>query len=182
MARDVDWLEFEPAGLERARKEGRPVVLLLTVPWCRHCRELMETTFRNPEVVDLIESSFVAIHADAERRPDVNDRYGTGGWPTIAFLTPEGDLIANEKYCTADELAALLRKVREFYNQNRHEIEKGLEELWNHKLANRDAAMRGKLSMGIVDDVTDAIYEKFDARFGGWGQGSSSASCGESGE
>jgi uncharacterized protein YyaL (SSP411 family) len=166
----VDWLEFEPASLERARKEHRPILLLLTVPWCPHCRELLDTTFTHPDVTDLLDASFIAVRADAERRPDVNERYGTGGWPTIAFLTPEGDLIANEKYQTAEQLAPLLRKVRDLYESRGDEIKKGLSELWSHKLAPRDTT-KDKLSRRIVEDVVDAIYEKFDHRFGGWGQG-----------
>ena len=31
------------------------------------------------------------IRVDADRRPDISDRYSLGGWPTTAFLTAEGD-------------------------------------------------------------------------------------------
>lgn len=172
MTPNVDWHEFDPSVLEQARKQNRPVLLLLTVPWCAHCRELLETTFRNPEVVDIIESSFRPVLADAERRPDVNERYGTGGWPTIAFLTPNGELITHERYQTAEQLAPLLQKVRDLFASQGDAIKKGLDELWQHKTASSDAATPGKLSMNIVDDVVDAIYEKFDHRFGGWGTSS----------
>lgn len=170
MTLNLDWNEFDPAALERARKQNRPVLLLLTVPWCAHCRELLETTFRHPDVTSLIQSSFVPVLADAERRPDVNERYGTGGWPTIAFLTPDGELITHERYQTAEQLAPMLLKVRDLFNSRGDEIQKSLAELWQHKTASSAAATPGKLSMSIVDDVVDAIYEKFDHRFGGWGE------------
>jgi uncharacterized protein YyaL (SSP411 family) len=171
MAPSIEWQDFEPAALQQARAERRPVLLLLTVPWCQHCRDLLDTTFAHREIAELVQSSFVAARADAERRPDVNDRYGTGGWPTIAFLTPDGDLIANERYQTPEQLAPLLRRVVEVFRTRGDEIKRGLAELWNQKLASRDAASGDKLSLRIVEDVVDAIYERFDHRFGGWGTG-----------
>ena len=172
MAFDIEWQEFDPSVLAQAQRENRPILLLLTVPWCVHCRELMETNFAQPETVDLVRASFIAAHADAERRPDVNDRYGSGGWPTLAFLTPEGELITNENYQSADELGPLLRKVRDVFTTRAEEIKQGLNKLWHHKLAPRKADAGAKLSLAMVDDVTDAIYEKFDHRYGGWGQSS----------
>ena len=169
---NLDWLPFEPGSLAKAAELERPIVLVMTVAWCAHCRELLETTFRHPDVVDAIDKWFVPMLVDAERRPDVNERFGTGGWPTIAFLTPDAELITNERYLTAEQLAPLLRRVHEFYEGRRDELAKGLQELWTHKMAPRGEATRGKLSLGIVEDVTNAIYEKFDPRFGGWGTSS----------
>ncbi|MEM7200813.1 MAG: DUF255 domain-containing protein [Planctomycetota bacterium] len=168
----LDWQTFEPSAFDRARREGRPVLLLLTVTWCAHCRELLRTSFAHPETVDLVQSSFVPVHVDAERRPDINERYGAGGWPTIAFLTPSGELIAHDGYLSPDELAKALRKVSHYFRENGEEIDRGLRELWSHKLASRDATSAGQLSMSIVEDVCNAMYEKFDHRFGGWGEGS----------
>ena len=145
------------------------MLLVLTVSWCTHCRELLQNTFADPTVVEIVTTSFVPVHADAERRPDVNDRYGTGGWPTIAFLTSEGELITNEQFLTAEQLVPLLRKVVELYRERGDEIRQGIDELWSHKLASCEAAPSDELTLDIVDDVADAIYEKFDHRFGGWG-------------
>ena len=33
---------------------------------------------------------FVAVRVDADRRPDISERYTLGGWPTTAFLTADG--------------------------------------------------------------------------------------------
>ncbi len=168
----VEWREFDPTALEIAKREGRPIVLAITVSWCAHCRELLTTTFAHPKVTDLVQSSFVAVHADADRRPDVNERYGAGGWPTVAFLTPDGDLIAHELYMDADPLAELLAQVRDHYAAHGGEIAAGVREMWQHKQASHESAPTGELSLEIVDHVCNAIYERFDHRFGGWGEGS----------
>lgn len=169
---DLDWQEFDPAALEQASKADRPILLLLTVSWCSHCRDLLETTFRHPDVTELVTASFVPLRADAERRPDVNERYGTGGWPTIALLTPDGELITHERYQTAEQLTPLLHRVLDLCASRGDEINKSAAELWNRQTTDSAAVVPGKLSMAIVEDVVDSIYEKFDHRFGGWGQSS----------
>ena len=51
------------------------------------------TTYADPGVTALVNGRFVPIRVDADRRPDISDRYSLGGWPTTAFLTAEGELI-----------------------------------------------------------------------------------------
>lgn len=168
---NVDWNPFEPGIFELAARQDRPILLLITVPWCSHCRDLQQTTFQSQDVVDMIRASFVPVLADAERRPDVNDRYGAAGWPTIAFVTPDGELICHENYLTAQQLAPRLVKVRDFFRDHRQELKQGLRGLWKQKALADEAHPRGRLNQQIVEDVVNAIYEKFDHRHGGWGEG-----------
>ena len=114
---DLHWKTFDPATLQQARRDNQLILLLITVPWCAHCKELLRSTFRHPEVIARLHSGFVSVQVDAERRPDVNERFGTGGWPTIAYLTPEGELIANDTFLTADQLLTQLDKVRDHFRE-----------------------------------------------------------------
>jgi uncharacterized protein YyaL (SSP411 family) len=170
MTTSIRWQHFEPATLKAAAAADRPVLLLLTAPWCQHCRDLMATSFADPQVVATVTESFVPVHVDAERRPDVNQRYGTGSWPTIAWLTPDGELIAHDNWLDAEALRTRLERVRGAWQKNKADIQRGLKELWAHRL-DRPEAPRGKLRREMVDDITDAIYEKFDHRHGGFGDG-----------
>ncbi len=170
MSTSIRWQHFEPATLKAAAAADRPVLLLLTAPWCQHCRELMATSFADPQVVAAVAESFVPVHVDAERRPDVNQRYGTGSWPTIAWLTPDGELIAHDNWLDAESLRARLERVRTVWQKDKQDIQRGLEQLWAHRF-DRPEAPRGKLRREMVDDITDAMYEKFDHRHGGFGDG-----------
>ncbi|MBL8753317.1 MAG: thioredoxin domain-containing protein, partial [Planctomycetes bacterium] len=98
-------------------------------------------------------------------------RFGTGGWPTIAWLTPEGELIAHDNFLDAEELKQRLTRVRAAWVKDKQDIRAGLRELWSHQ-GEKPAAPRGRLRREMVDDITDAIYEKFDHRHGGFGTGS----------
>jgi uncharacterized protein YyaL (SSP411 family) len=171
MAR-LEWREFDTTVFELAREQDRPILLLITAPWCAHCKELLDTTLADPEVVEAISSRFVAVHADSNRRPDVNERYGAGGWPTLAYLTPGGELIGNDNFLTAAELQAQLRRVADHYARHKEEIERGVQKLLQLK-AEKDqrGAATSPLNQRVVDDIVDAIYEKFDHRHGGFGEG-----------
>src|SRR5690606_6213651 len=141
-------------------------------PWCPHCRDLLATTLEAPDVVRLVQSSFVPVHVDGERRPDVNERFGAGVWPTIAFLTPSGELLTNDGFLTAPELVEKLQKVRDYWARHSAEIEEGLRSLWERRESGEVLRLHraGTLNEQIVEDVTRAVYERFDHRFGGWGE------------
>jgi uncharacterized protein YyaL (SSP411 family) len=171
MTETIRWQHFEPATLKAAAANDRPVLMVITAPWCQYCRELLNTSFADPQVVSIVSDAFVPVLVDAERRPDVNQRYGTGAWPTIAWLTPEGELIAHENFLTAEELRRQVERVRTAWRQKKPDILKGLRDLWAHR-DDREPAPRSRLRREMVDDITDAIYEKFDHRYGGFGEGS----------
>jgi uncharacterized protein len=171
MKHPIRWQHFEPATLKAAAAADRPVLMLLTAPWCQHCRDLLATSFADPQVVTAIQEGFVPVLVDAERRPDVNQRYGTGGWPTIAWLTPEGELLAHDNFLDAETLRSRLERVRGAWQKGKAEIQRGLRELWSHQ-SERPPAPRGRLRREMVEDIAAAIYEKFDHRHGGFGEGS----------
>ena len=95
----------------RASREGKPVLLSITAAWCRACHEMDRTTYADPGVAALVGERFVAVRVDADRRPDINERYNLGGWPTTAFLTAEGALITGGTFIGADRMPAVLARV-----------------------------------------------------------------------
>src|SRR5262245_6490318 len=169
----IAWHDWDDAAFAKASADDRPILLVLIASWCRFCKELMETTFADAEVVHEVNGGFVAVRVDTDRRPDLNQRYNLGGWPTIAFLTPAGDLIGGDTFLTAGQLLPLLHRMRSFYRERRRDIEQSLRDIWAHKeqADARGSREVGQLSLAIVQDVTRSIREKFDGRYGGWGEG-----------
>ncbi|HAC45109.1 MAG TPA: hypothetical protein DCF65_03480, partial [Chloroflexi bacterium] len=90
--------------------------------WCHWCHVMDETTYSNAGVIDLINRDYVPIRVDNDLRPDINQRYNMGGWPTTAFLTPSGDILTGATYLPADQMADALGKVAAYYQSNRPEI------------------------------------------------------------
>ena len=169
MNHPIRWQHFDAAALRAAAAADKPILMLLTAPWCQHCRDLLATTLTDPQVVAAVHEHFVPVHVDAERRPDVNQRYGTGGWPTLAWLTPEGELLAQDNFLDAAAMRERLERVRTSWRKNKQEIQRGLRELWSQ--GDRPSAARSRLRRQMVEDIVDAVYEKLDHRHGGFGDG-----------
>ena len=100
----IAWLPWSAASFARARAEGKPVLLSIAPTWCRNAPEMDRTSYADPAVVALVNARFVPIRVDADRRPDISERYSLGGWPTTAFLTPEGDVLGGGTYVERQRL------------------------------------------------------------------------------
>lgn len=98
------------------------MLLAVGAAWCPACAGMARTTYRDPAVCDVIERHYVPVRVDADRRPDIGERYTLGGWPTTAFLTPTGQLLGGETYVEPPRMARLLRRVAEAYERRRDEL------------------------------------------------------------
>ena len=81
---------------QRATLFDRPVLMVLSVPWSRPAQRMAGSVLSAPEILEAINAGFVSVYVDADRRPDVAERYRTGNWPVIAFLTPGGHPMLSE--------------------------------------------------------------------------------------
>src|SRR5947207_8685895 len=85
-AAEIHWRTWSQAAFDEARATKRPVLLSLAAVWCHWCHVLDETTLSDPRVIERLDREFVPVRVDADQRPDVEQRYILGGWPTVAFL------------------------------------------------------------------------------------------------
>ena len=63
-------------------------------------------------VAAIINERFVPIRVDADRRPDISERYALGGCPTTAFLTRRRRHRRRRHLCAADRMATVLLRAR----------------------------------------------------------------------
>ncbi|MFB6177494.1 MAG: DUF255 domain-containing protein [Halobaculum sp.] len=89
----VEWREWGADAFDVAERTGKPVLLWLTATWCDDCHEMAAETFGEPRIAANVNDGFVPIRVDVDRHPRVRERYNMGGFPTTAFLTPEGELL-----------------------------------------------------------------------------------------
>ncbi|MFH1998117.1 MAG: DUF255 domain-containing protein [Planctomycetota bacterium] len=169
----IQWQEWNDEAFEKAKSDNKPVLLLITAAWCRWCKSMEEETFSDPEVIRAVEESFLPIRVDKDRRPDINDRYNMGGWPSSVFLTPEGDVITGGTYFNAKEMALLLKRIAESYRENKGKIEEAVHEMiLKDEDATRERPAQGAtLNLEIITNVSRSIYREFDEKHGGFGTG-----------
>ncbi|HQT97899.1 MAG TPA: DUF255 domain-containing protein [Thermodesulfobacteriota bacterium] len=119
----IRWSDWDPEALARAGAEGKLIFLDIGATWCHWCHVLDRTSLADPRVVRMLNDDYIAIRVDTDRRPDINDRYNQGGWPTTAVLLPDGRLLTGATYLPPDALAGLLEKCRDFYRRDRDRVD-----------------------------------------------------------
>jgi uncharacterized protein YyaL (SSP411 family) len=115
----VRWRDWTDEAFSEARAAGKPVVLFLTAFWCGVCQRMDETTLSDDEVVALLNALFIPIRVEESQRPDVDLRYNRDGWPTVAFLTPDGAPILTVNYLLPGRFRDLLADVHRLYASSR---------------------------------------------------------------
>ncbi len=89
-ATSIEWATYDPAAFQRAQHEDKVIMLVLEVPWSAPVAMAHEMLWNQPEVVQAVNSDFVAIRERADLRPDLARRYPSQGWPAVTFLLPNG--------------------------------------------------------------------------------------------
>jgi uncharacterized protein YyaL (SSP411 family) len=167
-AHEVRWRPWSPAAFEEAKQLDRPILLSISAVWCHWCHVMDETTYSNRGVIDLINSEYVPIRVDNDVRPDINQRYNMGGWPTTAWLTPSGDILTGATYLPPEQMAGTLGRVASYYRTHGPEI--ATQVLESRKRAGSiGGRTAGELSAGMVDSILEAVRASYDPTYGGFG-------------
>jgi len=67
-----------------------------------------QTSYSDQRVIELINASFIPVRVDVDQRPDISARYNQGGFPSVAFLDGDGQVLAGRIYTAPDEMVRLL--------------------------------------------------------------------------
>jgi len=87
----VNWETDFPAALERARAEGKPVLVNFYADWCVWCKRLESTTLRDNDVKIVLRDQVIAVslNVDGNGR-ELSNEYRVDGLPTILVLDGNG--------------------------------------------------------------------------------------------
>jgi uncharacterized protein len=168
-AGEIGWEAWGDEAFERAQREDKPILLAISAVWCHWCHVMDETTYSDTGVIEKINERYVPVRVDNDERPDVNARYNMGGWPTTAFLTPEGTLLTGATYLPPEQMRRALDDISSFYVERKPEIEQRAAELRSAQV-NYNVAPPNALQPAIVEEFTRAICDAYDEEFGGFNE------------
>jgi len=168
-AAEIQWRPWGEKAFQEAQVADKPVLLAISAVWCHWCHVMDETSYSDPEVIRLVNERYVPIRVDNDERPDVNRRYNMGGWPTTAFLTPDGEIVHGGTYVPPDAMRSNLAQVADLWSAQRSELAQRVAEL-REKENEARAPKAGDLSLQIVDQVGSLVRGQYDPQFGGFGR------------
>lgn len=168
-AHEINWREWGEDAFTEARASGKPVLLALSAVWCHWCHVMDETSYSDPGVIAYINEHFIPVRVDNDQRPDVNARYNMGGWPTTAFLSPDGEILAGATYIPPDQMKEAMPRVFTYWTDNKAEVARKAIEL-REKRATAPTAGGGALSDDLPGLVLHSVVNAYDPLYAGFGE------------
>jgi len=180
----VDWYPWGEEALEKARADGKPILLSIGYSACHWCHVMAHESFEDEDIARLMNDNFINIKVDREERPDLDQIYmsavqmmtGHGGWPMTMFLTPEGvPFYGGTYYPPADRynmpgFPRVLLSVAEAYRSQTDQVANTatamLGELRRMGLAEES---REVLTVEVLDNASRRIVANYDRVYGGFG-------------
>ncbi|MEE9275349.1 MAG: DUF255 domain-containing protein, partial [bacterium] len=115
----IKWLEWGPEAFRKAQEQDKPVMLYLGAFWCAFCQNMDETSFSDEEVAALLNAYFVPVRVENAQRPDIDVRYNQNGWPTIVFMTPQGDTLATVNHMPPESFGNVLVRIHTAHQEGK---------------------------------------------------------------
>lgn len=168
LAHLIRWFEWEDDAFQKARQEDKPVMLFLSAFWCRYCQRMDEGALSDRENRALLNAYFIALRAEDAMRPDIDARYNLNGWPTVAFFTPAGQLLAASNFLPTEEFKNLLLNVYLAYQDKNTESPAAQPAQTGEALPNHFAK---ETQQEILSAITQSIMALTDPVNGGYGRG-----------
>ena len=185
-ANPVDWYPWGEEALERAAREGKPILLSVGYSACHWCHVMAHESFEDPATAELMNRLFVNIKVDREERPDLDKIYQsaqhlltrrTGGWPLTMFLDHEdripffgGTYFPKAARFGLPSFQDVLHRVGRFYAERRDEL-RGQSQTLIEALRSLEPEAGGDeiVTPRPLEEARVLLARSFDAEHGGFG-------------
>jgi thioredoxin 1 len=100
--------------LDLAKKENKLVFLDIYATWCGPCKQLKKYTFADKSAGEFFNKNFVNMALDGEQEEGaaLAQKFRIEAYPTLMFVTPEGELITKSPgFRTAPDLINLGKEI-----------------------------------------------------------------------
>jgi uncharacterized protein len=175
----VDWYEWGPEALEKAKAEDKPILVSIGYSSCHWCHVMERESFEKEQVAEVMNSFFVCIKVDREERPDVDQIYMdavqalgvNGGWPLNVFLTPDQKPFFGGTYFSPQVWTQVLTNINTAFKSKKEDILASAESLANHLASQGIGQYKQKAEQEDFKKLLDSMYaqleKKFDKTWGG---------------
>jgi len=179
----VDWQPWGEEALDRARAEGKPLLVSIGYSACHWCHVMERESFEDEATAAVMNELFVNVKVDREERPDVDAVYmdavvaltGQGGWPLTVFLTPDGEPFFGGTYFPPEPRHGLpsfrqvLRAVADAYRQRPEDVAAQAEALVGALRRSAETEpSREPLTESLLAEAERVLLSQLDPRWGGF--------------
>jgi uncharacterized protein YyaL (SSP411 family) len=181
----VDWFPWGQEAFDKARREGKPLLVSIGYSTCHWCHVMEEESFSDPAIAAIMNEYFVCIKVDREERPDIDRVYmsflqaatGRGGWPMTIFLTPDLKPFYGGTYYPPEDrggrpgLRTVIEQVHQSWTTQHDQILQSAEKAAQSLSARMSAAVgTAKPGPPVLDGTYQRTKAGYDAINGGFGK------------
>ncbi|MEK6857704.1 MAG: DUF255 domain-containing protein [Nanoarchaeota archaeon] len=153
----IKWLDWNKSAFEKSKTEKKPVLLGISAVWCHWCHNMDNLAYSDKSVIEFINNNYIPIRVDTDKRPDVNESYNVGGWPTTAILSSEGELLNGATYLPIEDMLPFLRNGIDLFIQKRESaIHEEVKPIIPEKLSSPNDFMNL-----VIDSFSDSVNGGF---------------------
>ena len=110
-SKGIEWQSYTD-GMARGKFEKKKVFLHFYAKWCAACKTMAENTFKDPDVVDSLNTNFIPIKVDVDRQQKTSDMYRVKALPDTWFITEDTDIIGHRPgYISPEQLKKILKSL-----------------------------------------------------------------------
>jgi thioredoxin-related protein len=103
-ASGITWLKFDQ-GLEKAKKENKPVLVFFQANWCGWCKRMEKVTFQDPKILKRANENFILVKVNKDSKDlakfggnqiteqELARKYKVSGVPDTWFLKSTGEKV-----------------------------------------------------------------------------------------
>ena len=93
-AENIKWYAYDK-GLALGKAQKKKVFLHFWAEWCDYCTKMAQDSFKDAKVVAYINTNFIPIKIDFDRKRRLATDYAVRGLPNTYFLKADGEIIGN---------------------------------------------------------------------------------------
>jgi thioredoxin-related protein len=138
----LNWINLN-SGLVKAKVEKKSILIDFYTDWCHWCKEMDKKTFNDKVVSQKLKDRFITVRINAESKTEsasyqgknytnveLTQAFGVTGFPTLAFLTSDGEIITLiPGYVPAETFAYIL----DYVNQECYKKQMSFDEFMKRK-------------------------------------------------
>ena len=164
----IKWRNWDESLFTDAQKDSRLIFLFLSPAWCTPCDRMEKEVLSTDNVAALVNQNYLPVKIDADRYPNLYDRYHLGGYPTCVVLTPDARVIGGGNYLPVDSLTMLLSQIDEYW-KNKREMVLGqadkLQGLYEQAAKYRKSQPLSEIAILQAESV---VKRQYDSTYGGF--------------
>ncbi len=176
----VDWMEWNKASLDKAKKENKIIFVSVGYFSCHWCHVMHRESYKSNKIAALLNKDFVSIKVDRELNPILDKRLikfvqlsnGSAGWPLNVFLTPDAYPLVGATYMPHDKFASVLVNLQKRWKKEAKsltEMAKTRNEALVNRLEIREKTNSKHNIAKASTHLLSVIMENADTLQGGFG-------------